>query len=450
MDAPAAIRWSQGMFLLPQHFQQSDLFHDAEKGYLAAALQPFPWGVHALSVDVAALENEIFRVISCETIFPDGLVVRYPEAAELKDASFKEALAPTMDTLGVYLCVATLEERDGALRRFVPRSEQRRDLYDAESSEATIQYSVPRAEIVFTNDPQDRRLSGFQSIKVAEVQRTGLAAPRYQLSKRYIPPMVRCEASVVLMREVRQVHEQLCSAARVLGQYRRERGAEALVYGVGDIAQLLALQALNNFIPSIQHLLAHGGGHPFTLYSLLAAARGALTTFSPEEQSFEFPEYVHTDLAACFLPLTDSIRRLLELLLPTHYEEVKLERMGSSFYGEISEALLRDKGQFVLAVRGPGSAEDLRTRVSTQAKISSTSDMRRIIQTAVRGVPTRYLEYPPAELPRLPDYSYFGVDSGHTKWKTVGEDGDISFYLPDAEPEVDVRLFVVLPRGRQP
>ena len=159
---------------------------------------------------------------------------------------------------------------------------------------------------------------------------------------------------------------------------------------------------------------------------------------------------MHTDLAACFLPVIESIRRLLELLLPTHYEEVKLQRTGFSFYGEISEALLRDKGQFVFALRGPGTGDELRKRVLTQVKISSTADMRRLVQSAVRGVPTRYLEYPPAELPRLPEYSYFGVETGDPKWKTVREDGDISFYLPDAEPEVDVRLFVVLPRGRQP
>jgi type VI secretion system protein ImpJ len=230
MTPPGAVRWSEGMFLRPHHFQQSDLFHSLQLRSLAGVVQPFSWGVSTLSIDVDALENEVLRIERCELILPDGLVVRYPEAGELTERSFKDAFAPTMDSLGAHACVRAYDERHGALRRYATRDEQRRDLYDPDS-EATIEYVVPRVELVFTNNPQDERLAGFEAAKIAEIRRTGRAAPRYELSRRYIPPLVRCDASPVLAGAISQVHDQLCAASQVLGQHRRDRGAEGLAYG---------------------------------------------------------------------------------------------------------------------------------------------------------------------------------------------------------------------------
>jgi type VI secretion system protein ImpJ len=448
MNPIGGVRWTEGMFLRPEHFQQSDLFHAGQRRYLAGVLNPFPWGVRRIEIDVEALENEILRVLRCEQVFPDGMVFQYPEAAQMVEQSFKDAFAATMESLGVYACVRTLADPGAGTHRYVMRAEQRRDLYDP-ANEAAIEYILPRAELIFTNDPEDERLAGFETVKIAEVRRTGRAAPRYELSRRYIPPVVRAEASTVLISAVRQVHDQLCAASQRLASHRRDRGAEGLAYGVGDLEQLLTLQMLNQAIPPLQHLLSHGGGHPFELFSLLAQLRGALCTYSPAEEPFTFPEYVHTDLAGCFFPILDSIRRLLEQLLPTHYEEIAFQREGSSFFADIDEGLLREGGPFLLALKGPGTAEALRKRIEGQAKISSLDDMRQLVRFADRGVPARFVEHPPAEIPRSADHSYFMIETGDPKWKKVRDAANLCFFLSDAEQDLNVRLFVVLPRGRR-
>jgi type VI secretion system protein ImpJ len=448
MSSSNAVRWTEGMFLRPQHFQQSDLFNSAQLRYVAGTLHPFPWGVRRVEIDIDALENEIVRVNRLELVFADGLTVRYPEAAQLAEHSFKDAFAATMDSLGVFACVRSLEDRRAGLERYSAHAEQRHDIY-APDNEASVEFVVPRAALVFTNNPEDDRLSGLESLKIAEVRRTGRAAPRYELSRQYIPPLLRCDASPVLIGAVRQVHDQVCAASRSLGQHRRDRGAEGLAYGVGDLEHLLILQMLNQFVPTLQHALAHGGGHPFELYTLLAQLRGALTTYSTVEEPFTFPEYEHTNLAGSLFPLIESIRRLLEHLLPTHYEELTLVREGFQFSASLDESLLREGGPFLLALRGPGTTEALRSRVEGQAKITSVADMRQLVRFADRGVPTRFVEHPPAEIPRYADHSYFVVETGDPRWKRIREAGDFCFYLADAEPDLAVRLFVVLARGRK-
>ena len=149
------------------------------------------------------------------------------------------------------------------------------------------------------------------------------------------------------------------------------------------------------------------------------------------------------------LPMIESIRRLLEHLLPTHYEEITFQREGFNFSAPIEESLLKEGGPFVLALRGAGTLESLRKRIEAQAKISSIEDMRELVRFADRGVPTRYAEHPPAEIPRSADYNYFIVESGDPRWKKIRDASNFCFYLADAEPELSVRLFVVLPRGRR-
>ena len=437
------------MFLRPQHFQQSDLFNASQRRLLSGLVHPFLWGVRRLEIDVDALETEIVRVQRCEVVFPDGLVFRYPEAAELRDRSFKEAFAATLEAIGVYLVVSALEQPDAAAQRYVSRREQCRDLYDPSSTTA-VDYVIPRAELVFATNPEDERLAGFEAVRVAEVRRTGRAAPRYELSPRYVAPSVRSEASPLLMAMVRQVHDQVCAAARNLGMHRRGRGEEGLASGAGDLEQLVALQALNQFAPALHHLLAHGGGHPFELFQLLVELRGSLTTFSASEESFTFREYVHGDLYNSFQPLVDSIRKLLEQLIPSHYEAIPLERQGANFTASIPKELFDEGTAFMLAMRGFGPLDEFKKAMDSVAKISSIADMPELTTFRLKGIPRQFREVPPAEIPRNTELAYFAIETTDKRWEDkVRKEGTLCFYLENAGPDLSATLYVVLRRAKK-
>ncbi len=447
MQPPGPVRWGQGMFLLPQHFQQSDLHRASEQRYASAVGHPFPWGVRSLRIDIEALENDVFRVAACELVLSDGLVVRYPEAAEISEASFKDSFAATWESLHVYACVPTLDAISGGRRRFASRSEGRRDLFDSES-ESSIEFLVPKVEFIFTNDPEDRRLADVQSIQIAEIRRTGRATPRYELGRRYIAPLLWCDGSATLMAALRQVQDQTVGAARLLAEHRSVGGAAALSAASGDIEHLLALQGLNQFAAVLRHQLALGGGPPYAMFSTLVQLRGLLATFSPGCDPLDYAEYEHANLAKSFLPLADSIRNLLGELMPTGYREVSLQREGELFWAPLDEDLLKKGTAFVLVVRGSEATDEIRERVVEQSKVSSTDDIPQLISYADRGVPIQYLAHPPAEVPRHADFTYFLLDTSDRRWKRIRDDGDLAFYLANAAPDLDVRLFVVMPTER--
>jgi type VI secretion system protein ImpJ len=247
---------------------------------------------------------------------------------------------------------------------------------------------------------------------------------------------------------VNEVVERCCAASRTLGQFRRERGPEAIGYGVGDFEQLLGRQMINQYVPELQHALVNESIHPFPLYGLLVGLRGALTSYWPDEEAWTFPAYDHTDLAACFGAVCESIGRLLERLLPVRYREIPLERSNFEFTAALDEVVLARGTYWVLALHGNVPEDELRRRIETQAKVSSASDMRQLVNIAVRGVTLRHLPVPPAEMPRYAGWYYFQVDTADRGFAKIKDTASFAFYLPDAEADLEARLMVVLAEER--
>jgi type VI secretion system protein ImpJ len=55
MSKQSRVMWSEGMFLLPQHFQYQDEFHQHQLAQATLRNTPFHWGVQLLEVDEEAL-----------------------------------------------------------------------------------------------------------------------------------------------------------------------------------------------------------------------------------------------------------------------------------------------------------------------------------------------------------------------------------------------------------
>jgi type VI secretion system protein ImpJ len=443
MKTLTAVSWSEGMFLKPHHFQQADLYQDARLAYHLRSLDALHWGVMKLRVDPDALENMVFRVLACEAVLPDGLVVRAPEDAVVEERSFQDEFAPVANALDVYLTVRTLGLDGGGGDRFVRETEARRDLF-LRDNEAAIEFLVPRAQLLFATGAADERLQGLQSLRLAQIRRTGRTTPRFELSPHYAPPAISLHASPVLLRAVNQVLERLAAASRTFGQFQRERGQDRLGYGVGDFEQLLARQMVNQYIPALQHALRNESVHPFVVYGRLAELRGALTSYFPEEEAAAFPPYEHADLGGCFGRLAEDVRRLLERLLPVHYVELPLARQDFQFSTPLDESLFARTGAWVLALQGGAGEDALRKRIETTAKVTSIADMPKLVNFADRGVPLRFAPQPPAEIPRYAGWSYFLVDTADSRWRRIRDDATFAFHLVDAEADVEARLFAVL------
>ena len=111
------VRWKEGMFLRPHHFQQFDLFLESRETARLRALDAHSWGVSHLEIHPEALGNFAFHVAQLRVILPDGTYLDVPENAQLPVRSFERLLTEPGKPLTVYLGVRAREERRAQVRK---------------------------------------------------------------------------------------------------------------------------------------------------------------------------------------------------------------------------------------------------------------------------------------------------------------------------------------------
>src|SRR4051794_34876015 len=64
--------WTEGLFMTPQHLQQSDQYHEALLHARMHAVATFDWGITGVQFDERALVAGQLKLIKCHGFFADG------------------------------------------------------------------------------------------------------------------------------------------------------------------------------------------------------------------------------------------------------------------------------------------------------------------------------------------------------------------------------------------
>ena len=74
MSWDSKVLWSEGLFLQPHHFQQSDRYLESLINGLARRVGPYLWGVTSLEIDEEVLKVGQFALKSATGLTQDGTV----------------------------------------------------------------------------------------------------------------------------------------------------------------------------------------------------------------------------------------------------------------------------------------------------------------------------------------------------------------------------------------
>src|SRR5262245_30121601 len=64
--------WTEGLFMTPQHLQQSDLYHESLLHARFHAVASYDWGVTGVQFDERALAAGQLKLVKCHGFFQDG------------------------------------------------------------------------------------------------------------------------------------------------------------------------------------------------------------------------------------------------------------------------------------------------------------------------------------------------------------------------------------------
>jgi type VI secretion system ImpJ/VasE family protein len=440
------VAWHEGMFLRPQHFQAQDRFTEAQLGARVETLRPWPWGLTELAIDedLAALGK--FAIRRAAGVLPDGTPFAIPD-----DLPPPEPLDVPGDARDALVSLTLPAGQDGAVQfadaegrtmqaRYLVDEAEVADAYSDDRTSEPIGLGRPNLRFGVTRDQTYGRVT-LGLARIREVQNKRLA-----FDDRYIPPSLDMDASPRLSGGLSDIIGRAGQRADELAV----RAVEATDGGSDTFASFLLLQALNRWLPVLEHLKHLPTVHPERLYEALTSAAGELATLiRAERKPPALPRYDHENPQTCFEPVFDLLQSMLSAVFERSALQLPLNQAGPGAYvSPITDPNLYQTGFFYLAVSAASPVEEIRGLFPSIAKVGPVQKMRQIVDSALPGVPLRHAPTPPPQLRVLPGFVYFELDRGVPDWREFAQATALGLHVAGDWPQLKLELWCVKRSGR--
>lgn len=434
--------WSEGLFLRPQHLQQSDRYQEKLLSAGLFGLRGYGWGFTELKLNRDLLGLGKIAIERARGITPDGMPFSIPDDADqpkpldvpdhLRDETIFLAL-PLHQPGSVE--IASRRGTDVPVRYLVADQELA-DTNAGEREGAVIEVARLRFEIL----PDGAERSGYACMPIAHlIERR--ADQQVILEEGHVPPVLDCTVSTVLGGYVTEISGLLHHRAEALSG----RVAHSGTRGVAEIADFLLLQAINRWEPLFAHYANASMLHPETLFAAMVQLAGELRTYaSGDKVPSGRSTYVHDDLARSFRPVVQSIRASLGMLLAQSAIPIGLRQHK---YGvriaDVSDRTLFTTATFVLAVKADVESSRLRREFPSQIKIGPAEKIKELVNVALPGIVINAMPVAPRQIPFHAGVTYFEIDPQSSYWKEMRYSAGLAFHVAGEFPNLDLALWAI-------
>ncbi|MFS0738574.1 type VI secretion system baseplate subunit TssK [Sphingomonas sp. 1P06PA] len=446
MAGKSRVAWREGLFLRPQHFQQQDRYVQAELNARVDAVRPYPWGLTEVVIDEDLATLGKFGVKRATGVMPDGTPFAIPD-----DLPPPEPLDVPGDVRDAVISLTLPAQQMGAVEfresdtaahdaRFLVDEHEVADAFSDDRAHEPIEVGRPNLRFGVTRD----QIYGRVTLGLARIRE--MNNKRVMFDDRYIPPAQDIAASRRLAGGLADIIGRAEQRADELAM----RAVEATDGGAETFASFLLLQALNRWVPMMNHIASLPRVHPERLFETLAGLAGELATLTrPERKPPPFPKYDHENLQLTFDPVFDLLQSMLSAVFDRSAIQMPLEIAGPGAYvSTIVDHSLYQHGFFYLAVNAAAPLDEIRGRFPAVAKIGAVTKMRQIVESALPGVPLRHAPTPPPQLRVLPGYVYFELDRGAPDWRDFASAPALGLHVAGEWPQLKLELWCVKRQGR--
>jgi type VI secretion system protein ImpJ len=434
--------WSEGLFLRPQHFQQSDRYFEKLVRSRVDALRPYAWGITDLKINRDLLGLGKIAVDEGKGVFEDGTPFSIPD-----DVDQPTPLEIPENTRNSVVYLALPAYQPGALEAApadAAESVARLAIHEQEIADAialgraSVDIEVGKLRLRLVHEGSDRAgLICLGLVRIAEVR----ADKQIVLDESFTPPTLDCAAVKNLAGFIAEIQGLLHHRGEALGG----RVADSGTRGVAEIADFMLLQAINRYEPLFAHLTGVQDVHPETFFCAAVQLAGELATFTAaNKRPAVFPQYRHEDLAGTFAPVMRSIRQSLSAVLEQTAVPIPLqERKYGVHVAQIPDKTLLTGAAFVLAIKADIEAERLRRYFPNQVKLGPVESIRELVNSALPGIGMRALPVAPRQIPYFVGKSYFELDRSSPHWKAMQTSGGLALHVAGDFPGLDMELWAI-------
>lgn len=449
------ISWEQGLFLQPQHFQLSDIYHDYKLTTLSRMLMPYLWGAENIRIDMALFANQIFSIEQGRILMPDGTVIEVPTNTMFMSRAFGKDMA-NKDELLVYAGIKTLQtsssnatnvqnlEAKDIDTRFVSLNQQTEvnDIYFSgpKVGVKSLQYAMR----LFW-DTEIANVQNYALLPIAKVIRKG---DQLVLDTNFIAPCLDIKASKNLHAKLEDLYNMLMERTKTLERYKHNWNTYDGDRNVQENLQLL--QTLARYVTELHQLFSASNMHPFSCYRLLASLVAELSVFTPEINvigedklgNLLMPAYQHNNLSATFEGVFKLISSTLDSMLLGTQNMVAAPWQDRYYVGSPSDKFFRANTNFYLLVKmsDANQLDTIQQTISAQAKLCAYSEIDSTLEHAVAGIKITLLSTVPNGVPNINDCLYYSIDSTSSQWQKASQELKVAFYIGSNDSNLTVHF----------
>jgi type VI secretion system protein ImpJ len=442
------VLWTEGLPLVPAHFQQMERNHAAQLRARLDALGVSTWGLLAWELDRSELQRSVVRIRHCAAVLPLGTVIQFGEQDALAPAARPIDIAHDKNQMEIWIGVPRAREgicQVGERGHFIAEKRSVLDVHSTAGETTEIEVGRANLRILFGHEPRE----DFECIKLTELRRD--SAGGFALEGTYIPPLLRLCASEVLLAHLQRILVLAESRRQALLGRRRERETGVIEADASDITRFSLLVVIAGALPVLQHLFRAKDLAPRELFVELVRLQGSLAAFA-SEAPWAVPSFDPLDLRQTFEPL---FARLEALLLVTQREsclQIDLQsRDDGLHFAQLNEHVLRCD-RFLLGIQSAVPQRDVETHLPSLGKVASFHQISQVVGSALPGAHLAISHRPPAEIPVKSETTYFTVELTDAYFSAALQTGSLAVYLPEPfQPSsTRVQLFAIPPRAPQP
>jgi type VI secretion system protein ImpJ len=450
MKPLSRVVWNEGMHLAQHHFQAQNRYFEDSVTFALSHLFFRPYGVAGIELDADALRNGTVAVIHARGVMPDGLAFNFPEDDPAPASrEIRDLFSPTHDSHLVHLAIPPY--RYGQANcvingggdapddvRYIAETDTVPDEITG-SDEKPVQVGRKNFRIALDIELREERVS----MPLGRVKRDGTG--HFIYDPEYVPPCLQVGASRRIIEVLHRLIDILNAKSEALAGERSEARGGIGEYAARDVASFWLSHAIHSNLGPLRHHLEVKRTRPDELYSDLVRLAGALCTFSFESHPRDLPPYDHDDLETCLTALDRHIRSHLDVLMPTNVIAVSLKRERQYLHvGKMTDKRAFGRSQWILGVRSSAGDAQVIAGVPKLAKMCAEKYIVRLVKEAYAGMTLTHLPSPPSAISPRAGTHYFAVDKTGPCWEAITQSGELGVYVPDALPEADIDLSVVL------
>lgn len=445
MKKLSKVVWSEGMHLGPQHFQVQNRYFENLVHFTADSLSFEGWGLMGLQIDAESLRNGSLALLHARGIFPDGLAFHIPECEPAPaPRAVAELFPPMRESLDVYLSVPPLLENGANCgseadkgARFLPQTVRLADELTGRD-EKSVELGRKNIRLLV-----DTELDGAPALPLARIRRD--TTGQFALDANFIPPVLQISASerlMILLRRLVEILEEKCHS--VVRPKDLSAGTVA-GFSAQGISNAWFLHCVNSSLGPLRHLCFSKSAHPEELYREMLRLAGALCTFGLDSHPGSLPLYNHLKLADCFETLDHHIRTHLELVVPSNFVEIALNKVAAYVWeGTIKDERALSRSRWIFGINAKVGESEIITATPRLVKVCSREFLPKLVSRALPGLAMKHLPVaPPAISPKV-DMQYFSIDKAGPCWDHIVATRLLGVYVPGELPDPKIELLVVL------